>query len=859
MIVPPQATQAAVQGQFAQYTNVTLPGDGQQVWQGRFILWAMQPMGPAAMWSIECLDRHGNRSDALEFDHDQEGGATVSGFKYMLTGGPVECGDVFVRFRFRRKAGAQPNHPQDPNDYYRIRAQWPWPASGTPALCEVRVRLGQQTAAPQPQPTPPAEPSYYGTPEQSQYYYGEPERALPPATRPGPRGGQTHAPGPIYLDQVIPPGPPGIGDRPLGASILNELISEEAKEKCRCQLIVWDPLQSPSDTPDAGKAQSEIPDEWKSLAIDRNDGTTLRGRFTLRGPVEETASSKKWRIEFLDATGTVTDSWEIRDAATSMHPWQPALEGSQPVRCENDEVSFWFRPRTTANPNDPDVPEQTYKIRAYWGESSASAQVSCEAKLRLNGLPCSCELTILDRPLTAIGHRPSPDNVLGFCPTLTQRACAFNETLALTLDLFGPTRPKGKKKYNIIITSRLGTRKDGIEKYQPLQFKRLDSKADDDGGRLPIRPETTDASGIQYWPDNDWMVNLTESEPCDSQPLRLLIKLSNDKDTLQLIGNELYQQIEDAGQLASAQVKSFLIVRDRELPNGSDVLCEIEVPLMVRGGLWVTGIPESSDYGAKILDALRRLWNPPGGLGDAPFGWIDGRPPEDGGVGQIVPTRMFPESEPTVFKGRQLVWRFLSGTCCGVIMPGGPDAWTPYNLNHAFARGDRHEVSAQHWNGTKGTPPTHRIRDCDGAEVPAPSKADKTTVHGTGKGVPGVVKVTGAVINDTFDKWTLFRPDTDAAGTRVWRMPRANEGKPVVTLARVLAHELAHLVQGCAGSSTIGLPIADDVPLTGEIGGRRWTATKEDFSGDKGEYDAIIGWENQIAIELGELPRFKHV
>ncbi|MBK8207214.1 MAG: hypothetical protein IPK87_10585 [Planctomycetes bacterium] len=258
MIVPPQASQAAVQGQFVQYTNVTLPGDGQQVWQGRFILWAMQPMGPAAMWSIECLDRHGNRSDALEFDYDQQGGATVSGFKYMLTGGPVECGDVFVRFRFRRKAGAQPNHPQDPNDYYRIRAQWPWPASGTPASCEVRVRIGEYTAAPQPQPTTPAEPSYYGTPEQSPYYYGQPEPALPPATTPRPGGGQTHAPGPIYLDQVVPPGPPEIAV-PLGASGIAEPVSQEEVD-CDCNGVMslsdGGRLDSAVGTVSRGKAEA---------------------------------------------------------------------------------------------------------------------------------------------------------------------------------------------------------------------------------------------------------------------------------------------------------------------------------------------------------------------------------------------------------------------------------------------------------------------------------------------------------------------------------------------------------------------------------------------------------------------------
>jgi hypothetical protein len=93
------------------------------------------------------------------------------------------------------------------------------------------------------------------------------------------------------------------------------------------------------------------------------------------------------------------------------------------------------------------------------------------------------------------------------------------------------------------------------------------------------------------------------------------------------------------------------------------------------------------------------------------------------------------------------------------------------------------------------------------------------------------------------------------------------------------SHELAHLVQGCQGESTSGTPLkySEESPQSGEIPyiaidprsglpdrrddrPTRWflgDANKE-FSGDQGEYDAVMSWENPIAYELGELPRFIH-
>lgn len=96
-----------------------------------------------------------------------------------------------------------------------------------------------------------------------------------------------------------------------------------------------------------------------------------------------------------------------------------------------------------------------------------------------------------------------------------------------------------------------------------------------------------------------------------------------------------------------------------------------------------------------------------------------------------------------------------------------------------------------------------------------------------------------------------------------------NSGRVTVSLARVLAHELAHLIQGCDGESTILTPVTNDPDLLAGYlndsdGVRRrwyawgWSATGGPFSGDQGEYDAIINWENPIAIELGEHPRFSH-
>jgi len=74
------------------------------------------------------------------------------------------------------------------------------------------------------------------------------------------------------------------------------------------------------------------------------------------------------------------------------------------------------------------------------------------------------------------------------------------------------------------------------------------------------------------------------------------------------------------------------------------------------------------------------------------------------------------------------------------------------------------------------------------------------------------------------------------------------------------------LAQGCSAQSTVGKPI-DPLLITGNVitgllrdenkDERRWVVGKESLD-DQGEYDAIIDWEDHIAIELRELPRFTH-
>lgn len=43
--------------------------------------------------------------------------------------------------------------------------------------------------------------------------------------------------------------------------------------------------------------------------------------------------------------------------------------------------------------------------------------------------------------------------------------------------------------------------------------------------------------------------------------------------------------------------------------------------------------------------------------------------------------------------------------------------------------------------------------------------------------------------------------------------------------------------------------------LTGEFDDLPWSEPRAGFQ-DWGEYDAVVVWENPIALELGELPRF---
>ena len=116
-----------------------------------------------------------------------------------------------------------------------------------------------------------------------------------------------------------------------------------------------------------------------------------------------------------------------------------------------------------------------------------------------------------------------------------------------------------------------------------------------------------------------------------------------------------------------------------------------------------------------------------------------------------------------------------------------------------------------------------------------------------------------------------------------------------MSAARILGHELAHLAAGCSGTYLGGIRIPyqyldlilgypgdpDNDPAkkravaewrnqllsrekewengsaSGEWLGREWKNTWKAF-GDLGEYDAVINWENPIAAELGENPRFSH-
>jgi hypothetical protein len=463
---------------------------------------------------------------------------------------------------------------------------------------------------------------------------------------------------------------------------------------------------------------------------------------------------------------------------------------------------------------------------------------------------CSCEIARLTGAEAAIveGYRDSPDGALGVCAAVTNRhqACAYTETV--TLLVHPAPGPDENIKFYYRSKVKLGTRgrqERPVEIDNPFMFRQLDSDADKTMGANRGKRNLKRGQGVPdgeggKWKDEGWKEGFEITEPCPTlDPLRILVKLTNSRTTREKIGVALYKQVEAGTSWENVQLEAVVEVRKGRASG--DILCEYPIPIRPRGGIWVQfyGAYESpaDEEGLedKIMKALRRLWNPPNGAGNVPFNWLEGKAPK-AGVGLIVPTADFPKQAPAAGRGRQLLYKMLGGHCCAVIMNGRPDSWTPYAPKHAFPKGDKPAKVPDQF-GTD-------VLDCRGGKV----NAGRGTFTGIGLGVGGVVKITVMSIRDE-TPWKLARRGNDR-----WHDDVGSKQK--VTLARVLAHELAHLIQGCDGESTVGKKFYDK--RTGKLDGLDWTADPYEFQNDEGEYDATIKWENPIAIELGELPRFNH-
>lgn len=100
-----------------------------------------------------------------------------------------------------------------------------------------------------------------------------------------------------------------------------------------------------------------------------------------------------------------------------------------------------------------------------------------------------------------------------------------------------------------------------------------------------------------------------------------------------------------------------------------------------------------------------------------------------------------------------------------------------------------------------------------------------------------------------------------------------SKGTSPVSAARATAHELAHALRGCDGSFKIGKPELlgdwngtegftsyDGATIDGyqNLNAQEIKNKHKFMYGDREEYDTITQWENPIAAELGEQPRFAH-
>ncbi len=115
----------------ASFREIFVAVGGAQQYNGRITL---VPKGnqpsPPGRWSLETLSRMGQAKPLLEFREIDvlpmfTGKAPVMGPWNTTLIGPETTCDTYHRFQFRAPQNIEPNHPDDPFDFYRIRLKWP--------------------------------------------------------------------------------------------------------------------------------------------------------------------------------------------------------------------------------------------------------------------------------------------------------------------------------------------------------------------------------------------------------------------------------------------------------------------------------------------------------------------------------------------------------------------------------------------------------------------------------------------------------------------------------------------------------------------------------------------------------------
>ncbi len=694
----------------------------------------------------------------------------------------------------------------------------------------------------------------------------------------------------VYLGAVVPPGGDGATLADLGVILDQngnrqgpqqngfdaERRSGSREDRCRCQLITWGANETDQDI-DPNIPQGEVAREYKEATVTTADPEPHGGRYTLRSnydptdpesPKAQPVPAHPWIIQACDRNGRpfsagrspiefkLVQYGHIVEPDFDLDNWVKVLTMQNVLRTRTEEhpvpceavILFAFRATSSAKLNNPDDPDDNYWIRAKW-PASANDDVAtvCYIRVKVLKAPCSNNIELLPgladrRGRTVPGYvnaRRADIAQLGGCIERTtpsgrnsQRTFApLPETLGLRIVFDGPNT----EDMDFSLTA--GT---DVFDGSPLEFLPLDSAASeserDKGERKEGTFEKPLGKGKGKWFDKFDSV----LEPCGSRPIRFLLRVTEDAKVRRSIASYFLSQIVGGGQANPLPVT--IRITDRTfgpLDRPSD---PVVVAIALTGGLRVDGHASGTTYSDGIMNALREIAGNTVRSGSDPwdFDWPDGVAPKGGESKWILPTRTFCEggNDGAHANGRQLLRNIMCGGCCVTITERSLEHYTPYYIDDAFPADARPAgTPPKSWENIHGIGPT----------------IEQNEVVGTGRGTGGWISIDDGLVTSASKSKGLI--EVWDRGNGVWVR---NGRKVPFSAPRFIAHELGHAIEACRGNLRIAMKVPDGPDLldfSGNIGGLDWTAKRAWFQ-DQGEYDAVVEYENPIALELGEDPRF---